>query len=137
MDSRICQTSTASPAEPGGLSCWARIPHDSIDGIVDTDSRSMLAAGSTQPDAARKRLPFPDSAPLNSCEVGAVRENGYEHADIFRQLFAERNVESGLQAVLEGFADNWMWLPWLAHFLRGCRRSLSDIAVYLPLPGVC
>ena len=23
MDSRICQTSTASPAEPGGLSCWA------------------------------------------------------------------------------------------------------------------
>jgi len=23
MDSRICQTSTASPAEPGGLSFWA------------------------------------------------------------------------------------------------------------------
>ena len=23
MDSRICQTSTASPAEPGGLSSWA------------------------------------------------------------------------------------------------------------------
>jgi hypothetical protein len=24
MDSRICQTSTASPAEPGGLSFWTR-----------------------------------------------------------------------------------------------------------------
>ena len=24
MDSWICQTSTASPAEPGGLSFWAR-----------------------------------------------------------------------------------------------------------------
>ena len=37
MDSRICQTSTASPAEPGGLLIWASVAADS-----EAAERSLL-----------------------------------------------------------------------------------------------
>ena len=50
MDSRICQTSTASPAEPGGLSFWAR--DESLRRFGDNWIRSGQSAALLVPSAA-------------------------------------------------------------------------------------
>jgi len=39
MDSRKCQTATASPAEPGGLSFWARRKNTSLGNLDFADKR--------------------------------------------------------------------------------------------------
>ena len=65
MDAWICQTSTASPAEPGGLSCWASCLECSLKtkGFFTFGLACQTTSLHSQPEETIHGQPRPHSRP--------------------------------------------------------------------------